>query len=137
LKDYVSSFREKLDEPITEKGSQFSLGQKQLFAIAVAFLCKPKIIIFDESTSAMDQDSDTQVQQVIKEYFQDSTVISIAHRLNTIIQYDRVLVLDQGNVMDFDSPRALLLKQDSIFTQMAQATGQTNYEKLVQLASSS
>jgi ABC-type multidrug transport system fused ATPase/permease subunit len=134
LKEYVGSFEQKLDEPITENGIQFSLGQKQLLGIAVAMLKKPKIIVFDESTSAMDNDSDTIIQGIIEAHFQDATVISIAHRLNTVIQYDRILVLDQGNVVDFETPHILLQKQDSIFNQMALATGQANYEKLVLLA---
>jgi ABC-type multidrug transport system fused ATPase/permease subunit len=134
LKQQMLQFPDKLDQAITEKGDQLSLGQKQLFMIAAALLKKPKILVLDESTSAMDDDSDQGMQRVIRECFPNTTVISIAHRLDTIIDYDRVLVLEGGEVMDFDTPVALLQKPDSIFTQMAMATGDSQFEHLVQRA---
>jgi ABC-type multidrug transport system fused ATPase/permease subunit len=134
LKQQMLQFPDKLDQAITEKGDQLSLGQKQLFMIATALLRKPKILVLDESTSAMDDDSDQRMQRVIRECFPNTTVISIAHRLDTIIDYDRVLVLERGEVMDFDTPEALLQKPDSIFTQMAMATGDSQFEQLVQRA---
>jgi ABC-type multidrug transport system fused ATPase/permease subunit len=134
LKQQMLQFPDKLDQAITEKGDQLSLGQKQLFMIAAALLKKPKILVLDESTSAMDDDSDQSMQRVIRECFPNTTVISIAHRLDTIIDYDRVLVLERGEVMDFDTPEALLQKPDSIFTQMAMATGNSQFKQLVQQA---
>jgi ABC-type multidrug transport system fused ATPase/permease subunit len=134
LKPRFETFPEKLDQPITEGGDQLSLGQKQLFMIATALLKKPKILVLDESTSAMDDGSDKNMQRVIKECFKDTTVISIAHRLDTIIEYDRVLVLERGQITDYDTPHALLKNPDSIFLQMAKASGTTQFEQLVQKA---
>jgi ABC-type multidrug transport system fused ATPase/permease subunit len=134
LKPQFETLPEKLEQLITEGGDQLSLGQKQLFMIATALLKKPKILVLDESTSAMDDDSDKNMQRVIKECFKDTTVISIAHRLDTIIEYDRVLVLERGQITDYDTPHALLKNPDSIFSQMAKASGTTQYEQLVQKA---
>jgi ABC-type multidrug transport system fused ATPase/permease subunit len=134
LKQHFETLPEKLEQLITEGGDQLSLGQKQLFMIATALLKKPKILVLDESTSAMDDDSDKSMQRVIKECFQDTTVISIAHRLDTIIEYDRVLVLERGQITDYDTPHALLMNPDSIFSQMAKASGTTQFEQLVQKA---
>jgi ABC-type multidrug transport system fused ATPase/permease subunit len=134
LKQQFLQFPDKLDQAITEKGDQLSLGQKQLFMIAAALLRKPKILVLDESTSAMDDQSDQTMQRVIKECFPNTTVISIAHRLDTIIDYDRVLVLDRGKVMNFDTPEALLQNPDSIFRHMALASGPSQFEQLLQRA---
>jgi ABC-type multidrug transport system ATPase subunit len=90
----------------------------------------PKIIIFDESTSSLDHKSDGVIQECFQINFKDTTVISIAHRLNTIIGFDRVLVLEQGKIAEFDSPKCLLQSNDSLFSQMAQASGSNNYELL-------
>jgi ABC-type multidrug transport system fused ATPase/permease subunit len=134
LKQHFETLPEKLDQLITEGGDQLSLGQKQLFMIVTALLKKPKILVLDESTSAMDDDSDKSMQRVIKECFPNTTVISIAHRLDTIVEYDRVLVLERGQITDYDTPHALLMNRDSIFSQMAKASGTTQYEQLVQKA---
>ena len=127
LKDYVSNLPDKLEHQLESEGSNLSLGQKQLFCIAGAILMRPKIMVFDESTSAVDQTSDLLIQKVIETQFADSTVISIAHRLNTIAGYDRVIVLDQGALKEMDTPRALLNDQNSLFYQLAEASGADNF----------
>ncbi|KAJ3270646.1 Multidrug resistance-associated protein 4 [Terramyces sp. JEL0728] len=88
----------------------------------------------DEATSSVDGDSDTLIQKAIKEHFAGATVISIAHRLNTIAEFDRVLVLDQGEAKEFDSPHLLLNTAGSIFAELVQATGDSNSKLIAKLA---
>jgi ATP-binding cassette subfamily C (CFTR/MRP) protein 1 len=84
----------------------------------------------DEATASVDGESDILIQNSIQKYFGDSTVISIAHRINTIVGFDKVLVLDHGQLAEFDSPRNLLSNRDSLFYQLAEATGSSNLEHL-------
>lgn len=97
---------------------------------------KPKILIMDEATSSVDADADKLIQQSIKTFFSESTVLSIAHRLNTIADFDRVLVLDQGELVEFDTPHALLSNPQSLFSQLADATGVSNAALIRSIAKS-
>jgi len=104
-------------------GSVFSIGQKQLICLGRSILKQSKIIVLDEATANVDMHTDELIQTKIKEKFQGSTVFTIAHRLNTIADYDKVLVMDKGRVAEYDSPINLLLNniedktitKDSIF----------------------
>lgn len=93
----------------------FSLGQRQLMALARALLRKSKIIVCDEATSSIDEETDRKIQKTMMEGFRGSTVLCIAHRLRTIINFDRVVVMDYGTVAECDTPLNLWNKQDGIF----------------------
>ncbi|KAG0249757.1 hypothetical protein DFQ27_009808 [Actinomortierella ambigua] len=98
-----------LDNPVSEGGTNFSQGQRQLLCMARALLRNTKISIMDEATASVDFASDAKIQKTIREEFSNSTLICIAHRLRTIITYDRVLVLDHGEIKEYDTPANLLL----------------------------
>lgn len=121
LKDTVNKFEGKLDTPIDAGGSNFSLGQKQLFCLARAILKDAKILVLDEATSAMDLETDALIQNTIRNVFGDRTVITIAHRLDTIIDSDRILVMDQGSVVEFGSKYDLLKKKGYFASLIADA----------------
>ncbi|KAF9294865.1 hypothetical protein BGZ74_011068 [Mortierella antarctica] len=116
LKGYVSSLPEGLNTMIENGGDSLSLGQRQLMSLARAMLNKhTQILCLDEATAAIDIETDNAIQIALRKSFQNCTVLTIAHRINTIMDSDRILVLDHGRVAEFDSPRALLSKPDSIF----------------------
>merc|ERR1712161_96847 len=118
LSSLVDSLPEGLNDQVAEGGENFSQGQRQLRCIARSLLRKPKILVMDEATASIDNTTDAAIQQMIRENFADATVLTIAHRLNTIMDSDRVLVLDDGKVAEFDSPSNLLAKKDGIFRSM-------------------
>ncbi|XP_021961754.1 multidrug resistance-associated protein 1 isoform X2 [Folsomia candida] len=123
LKSLVTSFPTGLSHEIAEGGENLSMGQRQLIALARALLRKTKILLLDESTSACDLDTDELIQSTIRKEFKDSTVITIAHRLNTIMDSTRVMVLDKGEIREFDSPENLLSNKNSIFSGMVKDAG--------------
>ncbi|CAG2107605.1 unnamed protein product [Medioppia subpectinata] len=123
LKTFVSSLTEKLDYPISEGGSNLSVGQKQLLCLARALLRKSRILVLDEATAAVDVETDDLIQKTIREEFNEVTIITIAHRLNTILDYDKILVMDSGCVKEYDSPKALLDNHSSQFHSMAKDAG--------------
>ncbi|KAJ2465898.1 ATPase-like protein, partial [Coemansia sp. RSA 2337] len=88
---------------------------RQLICLARALLKRAKVLVLDEATAAIDPESDAIIQNSIRKEFKDCTVLTIAHRLNTIIDSDRILVLDQGQVAEFDTPNALLAKEGGLF----------------------
>lgn len=116
-------------------GSNLSLGQRQLICIARAVLTRPKILLMDEATANIDEKTDHLIQSLIKSEFPETTILTIAHRLNTIIQYDRVMVLDQGLIAEFDTPSALLSSELSLFTMLVKSQGNAFFEKMQKLAS--
>ncbi|TVY14490.1 Canalicular multispecific organic anion transporter 2 [Lachnellula arida] len=89
---------------------RLSHGQRQLFSLARAILRPAKIVVLDEATSSVDQETDDLMQGIIREVFEDCTLIAVAHRLNTIMDFDRVAVLEGGELMEYDSPANLLAK---------------------------
>merc|ERR1712161_164635 len=117
LSSLVDSLPEGLNEQVMEGGENFSQGQRQLLCIARSLLRKPKILVMDEATASIDNTTDAAIQQMVRENFAGATVLTIAHRLNTIMDSDRVLVLDDGYVAEFDSPSALI-EQGGIFASM-------------------
>ncbi|KAJ3123054.1 Multidrug resistance-associated protein 1 [Physocladia obscura] len=126
MKEYVVGLSAKLDSVITQGGTNLSAGQRQLLCLAKVLLEKSKILIMDEATSSVDAESDLRIQESMKTYFKDATVLSVAHRLNTIAAFDKVLVLENGKVAEFDAPHLLLMKENSIFAEMVNATGVAN-----------
>lgn len=124
LKSYVEDLPQGLDSPVQEGGASLSAGQRQLLCFARALLYKSKILVLDEATSAVDLDTDSEIQDIIRgPTFKDVTILTIAHRLNTIIDYDRILVLAEGSVTEFDSPTTLLANKSSHFYEMAHEAG--------------
>ncbi|KAJ1988801.1 hypothetical protein EDC05_005092 [Coemansia umbellata] len=130
----MSGIFSSLDAEIKENGQSLSLGQRQLVALARALVRRSRLIIMDEATASVDFDTDDRIQRTIRGYeFADSTLFCIAHRLRTIIDYDRVLVLDKGKVAEFDTPYNLLQSKDGIFRSMCEKSGE--YEYLVAASS--
>ncbi|GFS47676.1 multidrug resistance-associated protein 1 [Trichonephila inaurata madagascariensis] len=119
LKNFVSSLDEGLEHEVVEGGENLSVGQRQLVCLARALLRKTKILVLDEATAAVDLETDSLIQGTIRTEFADASVLTIAHRLNTVMDYDRIMVLDQGEVAEFDSPETLLKDKESIFYGMA------------------
>ncbi|KAJ2683530.1 hypothetical protein IWW39_005444 [Coemansia spiralis] len=115
LADFIRTKDERLEFVVTQGGENFSVGQRQLICLARALLKQAKVLVLDEATAAIDPESDAIIQDSIRKEFKDCTVLTIAHRLNTIIDSDRILVLDQGQVAEFDTPSALLAKEGGLF----------------------
>jgi ABC-type multidrug transport system fused ATPase/permease subunit len=107
-----------MDKNIEQGGSNLSVGQKQLICIARALLRKSKIVIMDEATSNIDINTEIAIQKALNILLENSTVITVAHRIKTIINYDKVLVLDDGEVKEFDSPSILIKNINSLFYQL-------------------
>ncbi|XP_013411118.1 multidrug resistance-associated protein 1 [Lingula anatina] len=123
LKGYVSSLPQLLEHECTEGGENLSVGQRQLVCLGRALLRKTKILVLDEATAAVDMETDDLIQSTIRTEFKECTVLTIAHRLNTIMDYDRVLVLDGGALKEYDTPSALLMNKKSMFYGMARDAG--------------
>ena len=104
-----------LDAHVAEAGGNFSLGQRQLICIARALLRRSRLILLDEATSSVDVETDAMIQKHMRSEFAASTVITVAHRINTIIDSDRVLVLERGRVAEYDTPQRLLRDPQSLF----------------------
>ncbi|KAG0210814.1 hypothetical protein BGX28_008950 [Mortierella sp. GBA30] len=109
-----------LDTVVRVNGSNFSQGQRQLIALARALVRRSKIIVMDEATASVDFETDLKIQTTIREEMTDATIITIAHRIRTIADFDRVLVMDAGEVAEFDKPYTLMRKKDSLFRSMCE-----------------
>ncbi|KAF9095081.1 hypothetical protein BGX29_009172 [Mortierella sp. GBA35] len=121
--DQVDPF-ESLDSPVSDGGHNFSQGQRQLLCMARALLRQSKVIIMDEATASVDFATDERIQTTIRNELGDSTLITVAHRLRTIMDYDRVLVLEEGRVVEFDSPINLITNPSSRFRDMVEKSGE-------------
>jgi ABC-type multidrug transport system fused ATPase/permease subunit len=123
-----------LDYSITENGQNFSLGQRQLLCLARSLLQGNRVILLDEATASVDNETDARIQRTIREEFADSTILCIAHRLKTIIDYDKVLVLDKGVAVEYGSPFELMEHSKvGVFKKMCMETGE--YYELLEMAS--
>ncbi|XP_006101728.1 multidrug resistance-associated protein 1 [Myotis lucifugus] len=122
LKNFVSALPDKLNHECTEGGENLSVGQRQLVCLARALLRKTKILVLDEATAAVDLETDDLIQSTIRTQFDDCTVLTIAHRLNTIMDYTRVIVLDKGEIRECGAPSDLL-QQRGLFYSMAKDAG--------------
>ncbi|XP_074882258.1 ATP-binding cassette sub-family C member 2 isoform X5 [Buteo buteo] len=130
LKTYVQDLPEGLLHLVSEAGENLSVGQRQLVCLARALLRKAKILILDEATAAVDLETDHLIQTTIRSEFADCTVLTIAHRLHTIMDSNRVMVLQAGRIVEYDSPEELL-KKHGAFSAMAKDAGITNIESTV------
>ncbi|KAF8609600.1 multidrug resistance-associated ABC transporter [Ceratobasidium sp. AG-I] len=129
----MNAFRD-LDSPVSEGGENFSAGEKQLLCMARAILKRAKILFCDEATASVDYVTDELISQTIRKEFVDSTIITIAHRLRTIIDYDKVMVMDQGRIAEFDEPATLLADPSSKFYSLCKATGSKEFAVLKRIA---
>ncbi|XP_039649300.1 multidrug resistance-associated protein 4-like isoform X2 [Perca fluviatilis] len=134
LKSVVEELPGKLETVLAESGSNFSVGQRQLVCLARAILRKNRILVIDEATANVDPRTDELIQKTIRDKFRECTVLTIAHRLNTIIDSDRILVLDAGKIHAYDEPYTLLQDPDGIFYKMVQQTGKQEAAALLEAA---
>ncbi|XP_015233372.1 PREDICTED: multidrug resistance-associated protein 4-like isoform X1 [Cyprinodon variegatus] len=134
LKSVVEELPGKLETVLAESGSNFSVGQRQLVCLARAILRRNRILIIDEATANVDPRTDDLIQKTIRDKFRECTVLTIAHRLNTIIDSDRILVLDAGQIHAYDEPYVLLQDTKGIFYKMVQQTGKQEAAALMEAA---
>uniref|UniRef100_A0A8C5BBM9 ATP-binding cassette, sub-family C (CFTR/MRP), member 8 n=1 Tax=Gadus morhua TaxID=8049 RepID=A0A8C5BBM9_GADMO len=121
LKPVVKCLPGGLDAMVTEGGENFSQGQRQLFCLARAFVRKSSILIMDEATASIDMATESILQKVVMTAFADRTVVTIAHRVHTILNADLVIVMKRGIILEYDRPHALLEKDDSVFASFVRA----------------
>jgi ATP-binding cassette subfamily C (CFTR/MRP) protein 4 len=137
LKSTIQEKKDKLDATVLENGRNLSFGQKQLLCLARAVLKNSKLLVMDESTSSIDLKTDQLIQKAIRKRFENNTVITIAHRLDTIIDYDYIIVLDQGQVVEFGTPKVLISKdpgmENAWFARMVAEMGPSGKEALVKM----
>uniref|UniRef100_A0A3P9PC68 ATP-binding cassette sub-family C member 5 n=1 Tax=Poecilia reticulata TaxID=8081 RepID=A0A3P9PC68_POERE len=122
IKEMVCQLPHSLHSEVTENGENFSVGERQLLCVARALLRNSKILILDEATAAIDRETDRLIQKTIRTAFNSCTTLIIAHRLNTVMSCSRVMVLDNGQILEFDSPAALLANENSRFGAMIEAS---------------
>ncbi|XP_065540276.1 multidrug resistance-associated protein 1 isoform X5 [Lathamus discolor] len=122
LKNFVADLPDQLEHKCTDQGENLSTGQKQLVCLARALLRKAKILILDEATAAVDLETDLQIQSTLRTQFKDSTVLTIAHRINTIMDCDRILVLENGQIAEFDTLEHLIA-QKGLFYKLMEESG--------------
>uniref|UniRef100_A0A8C2ZJ39 ATP-binding cassette, sub-family C (CFTR/MRP), member 9 n=1 Tax=Cyclopterus lumpus TaxID=8103 RepID=A0A8C2ZJ39_CYCLU len=121
LKNMVKALPGGLDAVVTEGGENFSLGQRQLFCLARAFVRKSSILIMDEATASIDMATENILQKVVMTAFADRTVVTIAHRVHTILTADLVIVMKRGNILEYDKPETLLEQEDGMFASFVRA----------------
>ncbi|OEU11111.1 ATP-binding cassette transporter [Fragilariopsis cylindrus CCMP1102] len=123
-----------LSMKLEEGGSNYSVGERQLLNLARALLSQPKVLVLDEATASIDGETDAFIQRMLRTRFPNTTLVTIAHRLNTVMDYDCVLVMDNGRASEFDSPTNLLSNEEGIFSQLVDATGIESSKALRQMA---
>lgn len=131
---HIASGVQGLELTVLADGANFSSGQRQILCLARAILKKNTILILDEPSANVDSQTDELIQQTIRSKFADCTIFTIAHRLNTIIDYDRVLVIDGGRLVELDSPYNLLMKSSGYFKEMVESLGHKEFERFLEIA---
>ncbi|KAM9890004.1 hypothetical protein OXX79_011732, partial [Metschnikowia pulcherrima] len=124
-----------IESSVSEGGNNLSQGQRQLMCLARSLLKNPKVILLDEATASIDYKSDALIQKTIRDEFSNSTILTIAHRLRSIIDYDRILVMDAGRVVEYDDPYALISNKETLFYSMCENSGEL--DSLTKLAKAS
>ena len=115
---------EVLLENVEDGGRNFSVGERQLVCLARAILAQPKVLVLDEATASVDGETDAFIQKMLRTRFKDSTFLTIAHRLNTIMDYDVILEMDQGKAVEFGPPTELLSNENGYFSNLVDSTGE-------------
>lgn len=137
LKEAISELPHGLQSRISEGGGNFSVGQRQLVCLARAILRENRVLVMDEATANVDPQTDALIQVTIRSKFAGCTILTIAHRLNTVMDSDKVLVMDAGRVVEFKSPYQLLTEPESMFYSMVKEMGRTTFESLLSVAKKS
>ena len=123
-----------LSTKLEEGGSNYSVGERQLLNLARALLSQPKVLVMDEATASIDGETDAFIQKMLRTRFPNTTLLTIAHRLNTIMDYDHVLVMDAGHAVEFGSPAELLGISGGVFSELVDATGSESSKSLRAMA---
>ncbi|KAG5883223.1 hypothetical protein JTB14_011415 [Gonioctena quinquepunctata] len=134
LKNVVCDMQFGLDSSINEGGSNLSVGQRQLVCLARAMLKHNKILVLDEATANVDPKTDSLIQSTMKNKFADCTVLTVAHRLHTVMDSDKVLVMDAGSAVEFNHPHLLLQNTEGIFFGLVKETGKAMADHLIEIA---
>ncbi|KAF9920431.1 hypothetical protein FBU30_009761 [Linnemannia zychae] len=124
LKSYISSLNGGLSFEVAQNGENFSVGQRSLICLARALLRKTKILVLDEATAAVDVETDELIQKTIRKEFKDRTILTIAHRIKTVMDSDKILVLEKGRVEEFDNPKKLMKNKSGLFYGLARQAGE-------------
>lgn len=122
LKAMVEGTPSKLEHMVSEGGENFSVGQRQLMCMTRVLLRTPKVLVLDEATASVDQETDELLQTMIRFAFKDCTVLTIAHRINTILDSTKIMVLDNGKLAEYDTPGVLMEDPQSLFSQLVKAS---------------
>ncbi|XP_014467770.1 PREDICTED: multidrug resistance-associated protein 4-like [Dinoponera quadriceps] len=134
LKDAVVTVGNGLESRVFDRGSNYSVGQRQLVCLARAILRNNRILMLDEATANVDPHTDALIQRTIRKRFSTCTMLTVAHRLNTIMDSDKVLVMDKGRLTEYDHPHILLQNSHSQFTSLVKETGRAMFDQLVKIA---
>ncbi|KAG0378501.1 hypothetical protein BGX24_003626 [Mortierella sp. AD032] len=127
LKDHIESLEGGLSFKVSQNGENFSVGQRSLICLARALLRKTKILVLDEATAAVDVETDELIQKTIRSEFKDRTILTIAHRIKTVMDSDKILVLEKGRVEEFEAPAVLLQRPESLFYSLAHQAGEIKF----------
>lgn len=123
-----------LSTKVEEGGSNYSVGERQLLNLARALLSQPKVLVLDEATASIDGETDNFVQKMLRTRFPNTTLVTVAHRLNTIMDYDLILVMDKGHAVEFGSPYELLRNQQGVFSDLVNSSGSQSSTALREIA---
>ncbi|KAG6596104.1 ABC transporter C family member 5 [Phytophthora cinnamomi] len=123
MKTQVSELEGQLAYELSENGENFSVGERQMLCMARALLIRSRIVVMDEATASIDHATERKLQEMIKRDFQNATVLTIAHRLGTVLDSDRIMVLSGGRVVEFDTPRNLVKNGSGVFYELAKEGG--------------